>query len=264
MSEWGAQGAERRKLREAMADLAEEPRARRARTWPRATEVAEAIGRAGAAVGRAREDRPDRGRGERGGRSAPGAVAAGAGRARAGAPSSESAKRPSASGACGERAASGIRLQIELAADDPRVVALLGEEVVGGARLGQAAVVHDQDLVDPPDRGEPVGDHQRRAPAHQREEAGHHLGLALHVERARRLVHEQDRRVLQERAGQVDPLLLPDTQARAPVSDDRSIVLGQLLDELVGPGGVRGGLDLLHRRVGLPVGDVLGHGGRAG
>ena len=77
----------------------------------------------------------------------------------------------------------------------------VGEEVVGGAHFGQAAVVHDQDLVDAPDGGEPVGDHQRRAPAHQREEASHDLGFALHVERARRLVHQQDGRVLQERAG---------------------------------------------------------------
>ena len=150
----------------------------------------------------------------------------------------------------------------ELAADDPRVVALLGEEVVGGAHLGQAPVLHDQDLVDTPDRGEPVGDHQRRAPAHQREQAGHDLRLALDVERARRLVHQQDRRVLQERAGQVDPLLLADTQVRAAVADDRLVLLGQLLDERAGIGVVRGGLDLRHARLGLPVGDVLGHGGR--
>src|SRR6185312_4985810 len=41
----------------------------------------------------------------------------------------------------------GETLEIELAADDSRVVALLGEEVFGSPHLGQPAVVHDQDLV---------------------------------------------------------------------------------------------------------------------
>ena len=105
-----------------------------------------------------------------------------------------------------------------------------------------------------------MGDHQGRAPAHQLEEARHDLRLALHVEGARRLVHEQDRRVLQERPRQVDALPLAHAQACAPVADHRPVLLGQPLDQVMGPGGAGRRLDLLHGGLGLSVGDVLGHG----
>ena len=57
--------------------------------------------------------------------------------------------------------------------------------------------------------------------------------LALVVERARRLVEDQDARLSRQRAGDGDPLALPAREAAAALSDDRVVALGQLEDEVV-------------------------------
>ena len=63
--EWGADGAERKKLREAIAAL-QKNLALISTSLAMAAEAAGAMKTQRAAVGRAREGRPDRGRGERG------------------------------------------------------------------------------------------------------------------------------------------------------------------------------------------------------
>jgi len=59
-----------------------------------------------------------------------------------------------------------------------------------------AALVQDEDAVSPLYGSEPMGNDQRRALAHEALKRPLHLGLAFGVERARRLVEEQDGRVL--------------------------------------------------------------------
>ena len=76
----------------------------------------------------------------------------------------------------------------------------VGEQAVVGALLDDAALIHDQDAVGGADRGEAVGDDEGGAPLHQPVEGLLHLALALGVERRGRLVEEQDRRVLEDRA----------------------------------------------------------------
>jgi len=50
----------------------------------------------------------------------------------------------------------------------------------------------------------------------------------------------QDRRVLQQRAGDCDPLLLPAGQLQAPLADQGPITVRQRLDEIVNMGHPRG------------------------
>ena len=60
-----------------------------------------------------------------------------------------------------------------------------------------AAVVHHHDAVRLEHGGQAMRDHQRGAAFHQPLERVLHGALALRVERGRRLVEQQDRRILQ-------------------------------------------------------------------
>ena len=73
--------------------------------------------------------------------------------------------------------------------------------------------------------------------------------LRLVVERARGLVEEQDRRVLEDGPGDRHALALAARQAHPAVADDRVVALGQGADEVVGVGGPGGGDHLVVGRV---------------
>ena len=81
--------------------------------------------------------------------------------------------------------------------------------------------------------------------------------LRFVVERAGRLVEEQDRRVLEDRPGDRDALALAARQPRAAVADDRVVAVGQRADEVVGVGRPGRGDDLGLGRVEPAVQDVL-------
>ena len=81
-------------------------------------------------------------------------------------------------------------------------------------------MVEDQDAVGVADRGEPVGDHEGRAPAHDLVEGGLQLAFGRRVEGRRRLVENQDRRVLEERAGDGQALALAARERAAALADD--------------------------------------------
>src|SRR5262249_3317540 len=81
--------------------------------------------------------------------------------------------------------------------------------------------------------------------------------LAVGIERRRRLVEQQDRRILEERAGDRDALALPARQLDAAVSDDGVEALGHALDEVAARRDRRP-QQLLVRRLGPAVADVLG------
>ena len=63
--------------------------------------------------------------------------------------------------------------------------------------------------------------------------------LGLGVERRGRLVEDQDRRVLQEHAGDGQALLLPARELHAALADDRVEPVGQVGDHRVEPGPAR-------------------------
>ena len=93
-------------------------------------------------------------------------------------------------------------------------------------------------------RGAPLGDVVERL-------LDRRLGAA--VERAGRLVEDQDRRVLEQGAGDGDALLLAARKLEPALADHRVIALRQRLDEIVDRRALRGGLDLgLGRRPSRP------------
>jgi hypothetical protein len=101
-----------------------------------------------------------------------------------------------------------------------------------------------------------VGDQDDGAPGHQTLQRRLDLGLALGVERAGGLVEQQDRGVLQEGAGDGDPLPLTAGEPRARLADAGVVALGQRQDEVVGGGGLGGAFDLGLGGLRPRVGDV--------
>ena len=68
--------------------------------------------------------------------------------------------------------------------------------------------------------------------------------LGLDVERAGRLVEHEDRRVLQDRAGDRDALALAARKLAAALADGRIVARALGQDEVVRGGGLGGGMDL--------------------
>ena len=92
--------------------------------------------------------------------------------------------------------------------------------------------------------------------AHQVGECLLHEPLGFGVERRGRFVEDEDRRVLEDRPRDRQPLPLPAGQALAAFADPRIVLLRQLDDELVRVSGTSRRLDVGRTRPGRPVGDV--------
>ena len=101
----------------------------------------------------------------------------------------------------------------------------------------------------PIDRRQPMRDHQRGAALHDLVERLLHQSLAFRIERAGRLVQQQDRRVAQHRPGNGDPLPLSCRQRHAALPEHGVVALRQTHDEVVGEGGLGGRLDLAPARL---------------
>ena len=99
------------------------------------------------------------------------------------------------------------------------------EQVGVRALLDDASAVEHDDAVAVLDRRQPVRDDDRRAPAHQLFERRLDQPLRLGVERRGRLVEDQDRRVLEDRARDRDALPLAARQPDAALADDRGEAL---------------------------------------
>ena len=84
------------------------------------------------------------------------------------------------------------------------------------------------------------------------------LSLGRGVERRSRFVEDQDARVDQQRARDADPLAFAPGKRLTAFTDQRVVSVGQLHNELVGASGLRRADDLVSRRIGAAVGNVLG------
>ncbi len=126
-----------------------------------------------------------------------------------------------------------------------------------GSLLADLAVDQHDDPVGVPDRGEAVGDHQRGPAFHQVLQRILNLDLRLRVEGGGRLVEDQDRGVLEDGAGDRDPLAFAAGELRPLLADQRVVAHRQAHDEIVGVRGLRGGGDLLLRLHDVAVGDVV-------
>ncbi len=137
-------------------------------------------------------------------------------------------------------------------------VARLGRQKLRVGALGDDPTAFDhRDAVGEADRRQAVSDDERRAVGHELAERLVDLLLDLHVDGRRRVVEHEDRRVHHEGAGDGEALALPAREREAPLPHHGVVALGELLHELVGPGGARRGLDLLERGVRAPVREVV-------
>ena len=134
----------------------------------------------------------------------------------------------------------------------------LGVEGGGGQQLGVGAVGHHLVLVEqhhPVGQGEgrePVGDDQGGPALHLDLQSGVDGLLHLDVDGAGGVVEDQHRRVDEQCAGDGDALALPARQGVAALTDDGVVAVGQVADELVGPGGPGRRHHLLGVADGLP------------
>ncbi|MPL60848.1 hypothetical protein SDC9_06410 [bioreactor metagenome] len=159
-----------------------------------------------------------------------------------------------------------VLLGAEEAARLPAPVA--GIEPLRRQQLGMAALFDDaaavehDDAVHLGDGRQPVRDGKHGLALHHPGQRLLDLRLDLAVERRGRLVQHQDRRVLEEGAGERDALPLPAREPHAAFAKRRVIAavaleIDEATDELVGLGRLRGGDHLGLGRVGAAVEDVL-------
>ena len=94
-----------------------------------------------------------------------------------------------------------------------------------GALLDDPPVVHHHQPVEDGDGRQPVGDGDDRPPFHQAVELLLDRRLDLRVERAGRLVEDEDRRILEEEAGDGDALALAAGELH-PALADMGVVAG--------------------------------------
>ena len=146
-----------------------------------------------------------------------------------------------------------------VAGDERGVAAARGEQLLVRADLGDAAAVEHDDLVGVADGREPVGDRDRRPALGQPLERLLDGALGLRVERGRRLVEDEDRRVAQDRPRDRDPLPLAAREAVAALADDGLVAVREAGDQLVDLRRARGLLDLLVGRVGPREAEVVAH-----
>ena len=89
------------------------------------------------------------------------------------------------------------------------------------SRLRDPPFLNDDDAVAVFDRREPVRNHDRRPALHEVVQRDLHLALRFRIERRRRFVEDQYRRILEDRSGDGDALTLPSRQPRTPLANLR-------------------------------------------
>src|SRR3984957_3543681 len=94
-----------------------------------------------------------------------------------------------------------------------------GQELAVGSDVGDAPGLHEHHAVGEGDRGRAVGDEERRAPL-RRAQRREDLNFLDGVDRARRRVEDQDRRIGQQGAGDADALALATGQNDDALSHD--------------------------------------------
>lgn len=88
-----------------------------------------------------------------------------------------------------------------------------------------------------------MGNHERSSPPNEGVDGPLHLRFGDGVKAGGGLVEQQDRRVLQQRPGDVQPLRLAFGNAPPARAENRLVAFGQFEDFVVNLGGARGGLD---------------------
>src|ERR1051326_3564538 len=140
-----------------------------------------------------------------------------------------------------------------------RVAAAASDQRVVGAVLDQAAALDGDDAIRRPHGGEPVGDDKHGAALGNFLHVALDDALALRVERAGRLVEDENARIGDERARDGDALALAARERGAALADDGVVALGELEDEIMRAGEPRRRDHALERHARIGERDVLAH-----
>src|SRR5580704_2073586 len=93
------------------------------------------------------------------------------------------------------------------------------QQLAVGPALPNLPVVHHQNLVRADDRAQPVGNRNRRPALHEDGQRLLNLRFYLAVDRARRLIEQQERGVGGDGPGERQELSLPDADRRAALAE---------------------------------------------
>ena len=121
---------------------------------------------------------------------------------------------------------------------------MCGHEFGVGAAFDDASVFEHQNQVGILDRRDAVGDGDDGLAAVHLLEVLLDFRLGLHIDGRGRIIHNQDRRIIRECAGQRQALFLPAGQAHAAFAHDGVITLRHRPDEIVRAGDLGHFLDI--------------------
>ena len=128
------------------------------------------------------------------------------------------------------------------------------------AALDDLAALDHQDRVGMHDGVQAVRDHDGGAVLAEMLDRFLHLLFGFRIQRRGGFIEQDDRRVLDQRAGHRDALALAAGQLRAVLADRRVVAERKAHDEIVRAGGLRGGDDLGLGGADLAERDVLADG----
>ena len=134
-----------------------------------------------------------------------------------------------------------------------------------GAGLDDLAGIHNHQAVEHGDRRQTVGDGDDGAALHETVELLLDDRLHFGIERRGRLVEDEDRRVLENEAGDGDALALAARELDAALADQRVVagaatLIDQVRDEIAGLGAAGGFGDLVVGGLGPAIADVVANG----
>ena len=148
-------------------------------------------------------------------------------------------------------------LFVQRGAVERGIDAVLRDERIVRTALADAVLIDDDDLIGVLHRREPVRDDERRPAHRQLLKRALDIRLGNGVERAGRLIQNQDRRVLQKQACDGDALLLTAGEHDAALADLGLVSVRESLDLLMDVRPLCRLNDLLVRCADAPVADVF-------
>src|SRR5215467_4856281 len=141
-----------------------------------------------------------------------------------------------------------------------RVAAAGADQVVVAAVFDQPAAINRNDAISAANGRQPVGDDENGAASRDPAHVVLDDPLAFVVQRARRLVEDQNSRIGDQRPGNRDTLALAARQVGAALAHDRVVSLRQLDDEIVRAGELRRGHNLMHPQGWIGERDIVADG----
>ena len=155
----------------------------------------------------------------------------------------------------GRKAISGVFRKI--AGVQAVVTALLGNQLIVGAALNNAALFQHHDAVRVAHGGKAVGDNKGGAAIHQAVHALLHQALGAGINAGGCFVQDQYRRVRNSGTGNGKQLALALAQVGAVAGQRGVIAIRQVADELIGVGQLGGGAAFLVRCIQAAIADVI-------